>query len=104
MTNAEIARVLERLAVRLEIEGANPFRVRAYREGGRIVGSHPDAMTAIAGTPGALEALKGIGKDLAGKIRDLVATGRTELDDELRAKIPTRSWTSPSCRAWGPSA
>jgi DNA polymerase (family 10) len=88
VTNAEIARVLERLAVRLEIEGANPFRVRAYREGGRIVGSHPEAMSAIAGTPGALEALKGIGKDLAGKIRDLVATGRTELDDELRAKIP----------------
>lgn len=88
MTNAEIARVLERLAVRLEIEGANPFRVRAYREAGRIVGAHPEAMSAIAGTPGALEALKGIGKDLAGKIRDLVATGRTELDDELRAKIP----------------
>lgn len=88
MTNAEIARVLERLAVRLEIEGANPFRVRAYREAGRIVGAHAEAMSAIAGTPGALEALKGIGKDLAGKIRDLVATGRTELDDELRAKIP----------------
>ena len=88
MTNAEIARVLERLADRLEIERANPFRVRAYREGGRIVGAHPEAMSAIAGTPGALEALKGIGKDLAGKIRDLVATGRTELDDELRAKIP----------------
>jgi len=88
VTNAEIARVLERLAVRLEIEGANPFRVRAYREAGRIVGAHPEAMSAIAGAPGALEALKGIGKDLAGKIRDLVATGRTELDDELRAKIP----------------
>jgi DNA polymerase (family 10) len=88
VTNAEIARVLERLAVRLEIEGANPFRVRAYREAGRIVGAHPDAMSAIAGEPGALEALKGIGKDLAGKIRDLVATGRTALDDELSAKIP----------------
>lgn len=88
MTNAEIARVLERLAVRLEIEGANPFRVRAYREGGRVVGAHPEAMSALAGTPGALEALKGIGKDLAGKIRDLVSSGRTELDDELRARIP----------------
>lgn len=88
MTNAEIARVLERLAVRLEIEGANPFRVRAYREAGRIVGAHPEAMSAIAGEPGALEEIKGIGKDLAGKIRDLVGTGRTPLDDELRAKIP----------------
>lgn len=88
MTNAEIARVLERLAIRLEIEGANPFRVRAYREGARVVSEQAEPMTALAATPGALEALKGIGKDLAGKIRDLAGTGRTELDDELRAKIP----------------
>ena len=88
MTNSEIARVLERLAIRLEIEGANPFRVRAYREGARVVSEQAEPMTALAATPGALEALKGIGKDLAGKIRDLAGTGRTELDDELRAKIP----------------
>ncbi len=88
MNNAEIARILERLAIRLEIQGENPFRVRAYREAGRIVGAHSEAMSAIAGTPGALEAIKGIGKDLAAKIRDLVATGHTALDDELRKQIP----------------
>lgn len=88
MTNAEIARVLERIAIRLEIDGANVFRVRAYKEGARIVAEHAEAMSSIAGEPGALEAIKGIGKDLAARIRDLVATGRTEVDDELRAKIP----------------
>ncbi len=88
MTNAEIARVLERMAVMLEIDGANTFRVRAYSNAARIVSGHGEAMASLAGTAGALEALPGIGKDLAQRIRDLVATGTTPPYDELRAKIP----------------
>ncbi len=88
MTNAEIARVLERIAIRLEIDGANVFRVRAYKEGARIVSELASPVASLAGEPGGLESLKGIGKDLAARIRDLVATGRTDVDDELRAKIP----------------
>jgi DNA polymerase (family 10) len=88
VTNAEVARVLERMAVLLEIEGANPFRVRAYREGARVVAAQGEAMATLAGEPGALEALKGIGKDLAARIRDLVATGTTPPYEEMRARIP----------------
>ncbi len=88
MTNAEIARVLERLAVMLELEGANVFRVRAYREAGRLVGASGESMAALAAEAGALEALPGIGKDLAQKIRDLVATGSTELYRDLQKKFP----------------
>ncbi len=88
MTNAEVARVLERIAVMLEIEGANSFRVRAYREGARVIGAQGGSVTALAGEAGALEALKGIGKDLAGRIRDLVATGTTPMYDELRSRVP----------------
>lgn len=88
MTNAEIARILERIAIRLEIDGANVFRVRAYKEGARIVGEHSAPMSSLVGEPGALEAIKGIGKDLAARIRDLVTTGHTSVDDELREKIP----------------
>ena len=88
MTNAEVARVLERIAVMLEIEGANPFRVRAYREGARVIGTQGEAVTQLAGEAGGLEALKGIGKDLAARIRDLVATGTTPMYDEMRARIP----------------
>ena len=88
MTNSEIARVLERIAIRLEIDGANVFRVRAYKEGARIVSELASPVASLAGEPGGLESLKGIGKDLAARIRDLVATGRTDVDDELRAKIP----------------
>jgi DNA polymerase (family X) len=88
VTNAEVARVLERIAVMLEIEGANSFRVRAYREGARVIGAQGESVAALAAEGGGLEALKGIGKDLAGRIRDLVATGTTPMYDELRSRIP----------------
>ena len=89
MTNAEVARVLERIAVMLEIEGANPFRVRAYREGARVIGAQGEAVARAGGRAGARSRrCRGIGKDLAQKIRDLVATGTTPMYDELRARIP----------------
>jgi DNA polymerase (family 10) len=88
MTNAEIARVFANIAVRLEMEGQNPFRVRAYREGARVIEALPEPVAAVAGEAGRLETLRGIGKDLAQKIRDVAATGTTPLYDELRGRIP----------------
>ena len=88
MTNAEVARVLTRIAAMLEIEGANPFRVRAHSNAARVVEGHGETVASLAGTPGALEALPGIGKDIAQKIRDLVATGSTAMYDDLRSRIP----------------
>ena len=88
MTNAELARTLARIGTLLEIDGANVFRVRAYKEGARVVGEHGEALAALAPTPGALEALPGIGKGIAQNIRELVATGRTAILDELLQKYP----------------
>jgi DNA polymerase (family 10) len=72
----------------LEIDGANPFRVRAYREASRVVDSATESVSAMAEEEGKLESLAGIGKDLAGKIRDLARTGHTELLDQMAKKIP----------------
>ena len=88
MTNAEIAKVFHRIAIMLEIEDANPFRVRAYREAARVLEVHTEPIAALAGEPGRLEALKGIGKDTAQKIRDVVASGTTAIYDELQSRIP----------------
>jgi DNA polymerase (family X) len=88
VTNADVARALERIATMLEIEGANTFRVRAHSNAARVIAGHGEAMASLAGTPGALEALPGIGKDIAQKVRDLVATGTTPMYDELRSRIP----------------
>jgi DNA polymerase (family X) len=88
MTNADIARVLSRMAVMLELDGANPFRVRAYREGARVLETVAEPLAALAATEGALEALPGIGKDLAQRVRDMVATGTTPPYEELRKRYP----------------
>jgi DNA polymerase (family 10) len=67
MDNRDIATVFSRLATMLEIDGANPFRVRAYREAARVLGEmlEPAARLAVE----ELARLPGIGKDLAAKIR-----------------------------------
>jgi DNA polymerase (family 10) len=88
VTNAEIARVFAQIATMLEIEGANPFRVRAYREGARVIESQAEPMASLAKSEGALEALAGIGKDLAAKIRDVALTGTTAIFEDLKKKIP----------------
>jgi DNA polymerase (family 10) len=87
-SNTDLARTLARIATLLEIDGANPFRVRAYKEGARVVGDHGESLAGLAGEPGALEALPGIGKGLAQNIRDLVASGHTEPLEELLKKYP----------------
>jgi DNA polymerase (family 10) len=102
MTNAEIARIFARIATMLEMEGANPFRVRAYREGARVIESQPEPMEGLAATEGALEELKGIGKDLAQKIRDLVATGSTAMYDEMKARMPLEVVALTELQGLGP--
>lgn len=86
--NPEIARMFEEIADCLELEGANVFRVRAYRNAARVVRELPQPAGVLAREPGKLEELRGIGADLAAKIRTVVETGGLPLHEELRARVP----------------
>lgn len=88
MANADVARVFARIATMLELDGANVFRVRAYREAARVVESLAEPVARLAAEEGALEELPGIGKDLAGKIREILASGSTGVYDQLLKKYP----------------
>ncbi len=86
MENATIARVLGEIADLLEIKGENPFRVRAYRNASQAV---RDTATRLAEMDEPrLRAIPGIGKDIAGRIRELSLTGRSGYHDELAATLP----------------
>jgi DNA polymerase (family X) len=89
MTNSAIALLLDEAADLLEIDGANPFRIRAYRNAARVVAELERPLATDAGElafdPASEE---GIGKDLATKIGDVVRTGTFGQLEELRAKIP----------------
>jgi len=86
--NAEIARIFEELADLLEIEDANPFRVRAYRNAAQFVRGHGRSFAELVGEGADLSALPGIGADLAGKIRTIVRSGKLPLLGQLRRRVP----------------
>jgi DNA polymerase (family 10) len=89
MENIDIARIFEEVADLLEIQGANVFRVRAYRTAARTLESlSVPIVSLLKKDEGELERLPGIGKDLAGKIREIVETGSLTLLRQLTAEIP----------------
>ncbi len=76
MENAEIARLFREMAELLEVEGANTFRIRAYRNAARVVEEHTEPIAELLQRDGKkLQELPGIGADLAGKIEEIVRTG-----------------------------
>jgi DNA polymerase (family 10) len=86
MENPEVAQVFEEVADLLDIQGENPFRIRAYRNAARVLRDLSAPLAQMP--PEKLEDLAGIGKDLAGKIHTILETGDLPLRQELRAQVP----------------
>jgi DNA polymerase (family 10) len=86
--NDEIADLFDQLADLLDIEDANPFRIRAYRNAARFVRSHPESIAELVAAGADLTELPGIGKDLAAKIEVIVRTGHLPLLEETAAHTP----------------
>ena len=86
MENPEVAQVFEEVADLLDIQGENPFRVRAYRNAARTLRDLSAPLAQMP--PEKLEDLDGIGKDLAGKIITILETGDLPLRRELRGQVP----------------
>ena len=89
MQNPDIARLFDEVADLLEIQDANPFRVRAYRNAARTIRDFPEPLTDLvrAGTKDLTE-IPGIGDDLAEKITEIVTSGALPLQQELARKVP----------------
>src|SRR3990172_12193738 len=81
VSNAEIADILE-------IEGANPYRVRAYRKGARTVETFGGDIAGILKSGRELRKLPGSGEDLLGKIHEIVDTGSCKLLGRLHKEVP----------------
>jgi len=87
--NSDVSNIFNKVADLLEIEGANPFRVRAYRNAARAVGSLPRNVKDMIDSQEDLSDLPGIGKDLAGKIEEIAKTGSLGQLEELECKTPS---------------
>src|SRR5580698_6686818 len=83
----EIADVLNEIGTLLELKGENPFKVRAYHSGARVLEGIEDAELAALIRDQRLESVKGLGEALAKKISELHTTGRLKFYEELKASI-----------------
>lgn len=87
VTREKLAGVLEEIALLLEIEGENPFKIRAYRQGAETVQGYDGDIVALA-RENRLDGIKGIGSALRDKLHELATTGELQFHLKLREGYP----------------
>lgn len=87
MDKREIIAALEEIGELLEIQGENPFKVRAYQNAARILEGLPQDPADLVAS-GEIQNIKGIGSGLSEKIAEMVKKGKSSYLLELRRSIP----------------
>ncbi len=100
--NRDVAEIFNKVADLLDIEGANQFRVRAYRNAARSISSLPRGVSEMVRDNEDLSKMPGIGKDLAGKIREIVETGTLKQLQELEGRTSPELSTLMKVEGLGP--
>jgi len=86
MDNISIARLLDETAALLEIDAADPFRIRSYRRAAEAVEQQTTQLATLVAEPKKLLDIPGIGKGMAANIVALLTTGSIPLREELLQK------------------
>ena len=86
-TNAEIADAFSELGTLYELDGADRFRVNAYRDAAKTMRQCPVSIAELT-RAGKVTELPGIGKTSAEKIKALLDTGVIPSAEKLKAKFP----------------
>ena len=87
MNTKDVTKVLEEIALLLELSGENPFKARSYENVARALEQHEEDVETLVREK-RLREIKGVGDALEQKIDELVTTGKLAYHDELRAKFP----------------
>jgi DNA polymerase (family 10) len=86
LDNQSVARTLLEIADLLELKGENPFKIRAYRNAADVVSHATERVSAL--DEASLRGWNGIGKDLAGRIREIAVTGDCAIRRDLLTEFP----------------
>jgi DNA polymerase (family 10) len=86
--NSDIAEILDRIADYLEVEGDNPFKIRAYRNASRTISGLGPELKEMVAAGEELTELPGIGKELAAKILEILSTGTAQALEKLKQNVP----------------
>ncbi|MGH7393005.1 MAG: DNA polymerase/3'-5' exonuclease PolX [Candidatus Rokuibacteriota bacterium] len=101
MRNFAVARLFYEVATLLEVNDESRFRVRAWQRAARTLETLGEDVAAVAAR-GGLTALPGIGRELAARIEEYLATGRVAALETLRGGRPPRFLTLLEIRGLGP--
>ena len=88
LTNYEIGRRFSRIGDILEIQGENPFKVKAYRRAAETIDDLAEPLHEIAAR-NALADLPGFGEAIVAKTQDFLRTGTTRLYEQIKDKVPS---------------
>jgi len=86
MHNQQIARIFNDIATMLDLKGENVFRVRAYRRAALNLESLSHDVSTLPLEQ--MQSIPGIGKDLAAKVQEYLATGKIAKHEALKKEIP----------------
>ncbi len=87
MKNSEVARVFKDIADLLELKKENPFKIRAYQKAFHSIEHLPVEIEQLV-KEDRLREVPGVGEAIAGKITELVTTGRLDFYEKLKAEFP----------------
>jgi len=99
--NFEIARLFYEIAALLDARQESRFRIRAYQRAAQTLETLGEDVAVVA-TRGGLQALPGIGRELAARIAEYLATGRMPYLETLRGELPPAFPTLLEVRGLGP--
>jgi DNA polymerase (family 10) len=83
MTNQDIARILLHISQILEIQGENPFKIRAYAKASQTIQNLRYELSSLE-DKGKIARLPGIGAGIAKKVTELLETGKLRYYEELK--------------------
>jgi DNA polymerase (family X) len=100
--NSAIAEMFGKVADLLDISNADEFRIRAYRTAAQTISSLTRSAAEMVKAKEDLSELPGIGKNLAGKIKEIVETGSLTRLKELENQVPVGLVTLMKISGLGP--
>jgi len=84
MNKKDIIRLLENIAVYMELKGENPFKISAYRKAAQAIETDDRSLSEIDD----FTKMKGIGKGTAAVITEFIEAGHSETLAELEKEVP----------------
>ncbi|MGD0022075.1 MAG: histidinol-phosphatase, partial [Smithellaceae bacterium] len=87
VTKETVIKILEDIAVLLELTGENPFKSRAYQNAARNLEKGESDLDEVV-RQGKIYEIEGIGDAIGKKIVELMTTGKLEYYDNLKMSVP----------------